>query len=553
MRTSRAAGAGRVTLTATGKGDKSVWETDIEVRSVRREQTKVTAVTIEAGKEWSGNISLPGADGTNSLALEVSSIPPMNLSARLAYLLGYPHGCLEQITSKSFPQLYVGGFADLSGKQKLESEAAIAETIRRYRSYQTAEGAFAYWPGVTSTDAYTSVYAMHFLLEAEARGHLVPAALRRTVLANLKLVARNWKHPAVGSYYIPSEQFTQAYRLYVLALAGSAETGAMNRLREQADMNGAARWMLAAAYAQSGRKDVAEGLVSQTVPMADDYNSGYDVTFGSPLRDRAVKLMVLTMLDRAAEAAEMCREISRELSSDGWISTQSTAWALMAAARYTEKWATDGKMRFSYDVAGANGNVNSDKSVWTLTATEKAAAGTVAAKIGNRGEGTVFVRALATGTPDQGNEAAYANNVAVEVKWLDGAGRATSVDSLAKGTALTAIVTVKNPTPKIMRNLVLTQVFPAGWEILSTRFMNDEVFTNESEGDAFRNGISYQDIRDDRVYTYIDYLSAGGSVEVKLNLAAIYGGRFYLPPVWCEAMYDNLTRANTEGAEAIVY
>jgi uncharacterized protein YfaS (alpha-2-macroglobulin family) len=373
------------------------------------------------------------------------------------------------------------------------------------------------------------------------------------VLANLKLVARNRKQPAEGNYYVRSEQFTQAYRLYVLALAGSAETGAMNRLREEPNLSPSARWMLAAAYAQNGRKDVAESLVSQAVPMTDDYNSGYDITYGSPLRDRAVKLMVLTMLDRATEAAEMCREISRELSSEGWISTQSTAWALMAAARYTEKWATDGKMRFTYNVAGTKGNANSDKSVWTMAAVEKAAAGTIAAEVENRGEGTLFVRALATGTPDQGNEAAYANNIDVEVNYTDGTGKAMWIDSLVKGTALTAVVTVKNPTPKAMRNLVLTQVFPAGWEILSTRFMNDEVFTGENEGDEFGSGISYQDIRDDRVYTYVDYLPAGRSVTVRLNLAAIYGGKFYLPPVWCEAMYDNLTRANTEGTQVTVY
>ncbi len=113
--------------------------------------------------------------------------------------------------------------------------------------------------------------------------------------------------------------------------------------------------MLAAAYAQSGRKDVAGQLVSATAPVGDTYYPEYDVTYGSPLRNNAVKLIVLTMLDRAAEAADMCREISAELSSDGWISTQSTAYALMAVSRYAEKYAMSGRMRFAYDVAGSSG------------------------------------------------------------------------------------------------------------------------------------------------------------------------------------------------------
>jgi uncharacterized protein YfaS (alpha-2-macroglobulin family) len=547
VRTSGAAGTGRVTITAQAKGEQSVWETGIEVRSVRREQTRLTTATVADGQTWNGNIALTGADGTNSLSLEISSIPPMNLAGRLRYLLGYPHGCLEQITSKSFPQLYVGGFAELTEKQQTESGAAIAETIRRYRSYQTAEGAFSYWPGGTSTDAFTSVYALHFMVEAEARGYLVPAALKRSVLANLKLVARGWRLPE-GNYG-RSEQFTQAYRLWVLALAGSAETGAMNRLREDASLGSSARWMLAAAYAAIERKDVATTLVSVSTPVSEVYDPEWDTTFGSSLRDRAVKLIVLTMLDRAAEAADLCREISGELSSDEWISTQSTAWALLAVSRYVEKWAADGRMRFTWDAGTkeTRGSVNSEKSLWTTTVAEKAAAGAIAAKVENRGNGTLFVRALATGTPDQGTETAYSSGITLDVRFTDGAGRAMRVDSLAKGTAIVAVVTVNNPSPREVRNLVLTQIFPAGWEILSTRYLNDNASANPGDRDGNAAGISYRDIRDDRVYTYIDRLPVGRQVTVRLNLAATYGGRFYLPPVWCEAMYDNLVRANTEG------
>ncbi|MDR1671311.1 MAG: hypothetical protein LBR57_02210 [Alistipes sp.] len=564
VRTSAATGAGRVTLTAMGKGDQSVWETDIEIRSVRREQSIVTAATVAPGSEWGQNIALPGAGGTNSVTLEVSSIPPINLSTRLRYLLDYPHGCLEQITSKAFPQLYVGGFSELSGKQKLDSEAAVAETIRRYRSYQTAEGALAYWPGGTSTDAYTSVYAAHFLTEAAARGHLVPEGLKRSLFSNLSSVARGWKRPASDSYLARSEQFMQAYRLYVLALAARAETGAMNRLREETTLSAPARWMLAAAYAVSGRKDVAGGLIAATTPMSEGYNAEADITFGGPIRDRAIKLLVLTMMDRATEAAEMCREISSDLSSDSWISTQSTAWAMMAVSRYTEKWTTDSRMRFSYDVAGAGAaagikrakdNINSNKSIWTGEMVEKAAAGIVSALVENRGSGTLFVRVVTTGTPDQGNETAYANNVVLEARYTDSAGRPLDVSALEKGTALTSFVTVRNPTPRVMRNLVLTQIFPVGWEILSTRYLGDGASSPTSgtaTGAPAASGISYQDIRDDRVHTYIDLLPAGQSVTVRLNLAAIYGGRFYLPPVWVEAMYDNLTRANTEGGEVTV-
>ncbi len=48
----------------------------------------------------------------------------------------------------------------------------------------------------------------------------------------------------------------------------------------------------------------------------------------------------------------------------------------------------------------------------------------------------------------------------------------------------------------------------------------------------------YQDIRDDRVYTYFD-LNKNSTKTFKIILNAAYLGRFYLPTVYCEAMYDN--------------
>jgi uncharacterized protein YfaS (alpha-2-macroglobulin family) len=86
------------------------------------------------------------------------------------------------------------------------------------------------------------------------------------------------------------------------------------------------------------------------------------------------------------------------------------------------------------------------------------------------------------------------------------------------------------------------QVFPSGWEILNTRYLE--------QGEDSRSapaGVNYQDIRDDRVYSYIDNLYPGNEVTLRINLSATYAGRFFLPAVYAESMYDNTTQANTEG------
>ena len=363
-------GAGHVKITATGGGEKSVYETDIEIRSVRRPQIKVTPVTLEAGKSWKGTVGLPGVEGTNSLVLEMSDVQPVNLSTRLSYLLGYPHGCVEQITSKAFPQLYLSGFASLTREQEQSTEATVKEVIRRLRSYQTVDGSFSYWPGGTAPNAWGTVYAIHFLLEAEKKGYLVPEGMKRNALNDLSRIARNWKPEA--SYSAESEEMTQAYRLFVLALGQVAEVGAMNRLKESKTLMSMSRYLLAAGYALVGRPDVSKELVVKTTALTTAC-SGYDQTFGSDLRDASIRLMTLCLLDGGKEAALLANEISKTLASDDWLSTQSTAFSLVALSDYMEKYKMSGSMDFSYAVDGKAKKVSTTRNIWTETLLDKTA------------------------------------------------------------------------------------------------------------------------------------------------------------------------------------
>ena len=540
-------GVGKVTIVAQGKGEKSVYETDIEIRNVRRAVSKVTPVVLEAGKSWNGNLTLPGAAGTNNLTLEFSSVPPLNLSGRLEYLLGYPHGCIEQITSKSFPQLYLKQIANLTKKQEILADQAIKETIKRYRSYATSEGGFAYWPGNRNPDEWGSIYAAHFIAEAEAKGYLVPENIKRDVVKYLQKRARNWQRED-NRYYYRSSELTQAYRLYVLALHKSPEVGAMNRLKEL-DLNSeTTKWMLAASYAMVGRKDVANGIISGTKNVSDDIYDEYDYTYGSDLRDKAIKLQTLVLLERGEEAAVATKDISNILSSEAWLSTQTTAFALMSVSTYINKYSVSSGMDFSYKVAGnKNENVKTSKAIWSTSIFE-AGENKAAAELKNNGNSTVFARFIMEGIPEQGDEEAYSKGVKISVKYLDMDGRNIDVTNLQQGTNFRAVVTVENPSGKTFKNLVLTEMFPSGWEIINTRYM--DIDSNSSDENS--RYISYQDFRDDRVYSYINRLPAGRSVTIRIDLTAIYAGKFYLPPVYCEAMYDNLIRANNEGKQVTV-
>lgn len=54
--------------------------------------------------------------------------------------------------------------------------------------------------------------------------------------------------------------------------------------------------------------------------------------------------MTLCLLDKGKEAATLVEELSKQLSSDDWLSTQSTAFALVALSDYLAKYRVDGAM-----------------------------------------------------------------------------------------------------------------------------------------------------------------------------------------------------------------
>jgi uncharacterized protein YfaS (alpha-2-macroglobulin family) len=81
--------------------------------------------------------------------------------------------------------------------------------------------------------------------------------------------------------------------------------------------------------------------------------------------------------------------------------------------------------------------------------------------------------------------------------------------------------------------LALTHIVPSGWEIHDTA---------SGTGD----GYDYRDVRDDRVYTYFD-LGPKETRTFTIPLNAAYRGRYYLPPIDVEAMYDSRIHARTAG------
>ncbi|GIV37584.1 MAG: hypothetical protein KatS3mg032_1963 [Cyclobacteriaceae bacterium] len=527
-----ATGKATLELTATS-GNISAGEIiHIEVRNPNSPVTRVTAVVVDAGKKWQTTYLPHGIPGTNRATLEVSSLPPLNLEQRLGYLLQYPYGCLEQTVSAAFPQLYLTDIMELQEAERNTIQNHLRAAIDKIKFFRQGEGGFSLWPGREEFDSWATSYAGHFLLEALRRGYPVSDDLLKEWRHFQKKRAQAWKKGEEPH----SSELIQAYRLYTLTLAGAPELGAMNRLREQVTQN-MATWMLAAAYARAGQPEAARKLVDKQPVQVKPYREmGW--SYGSDLRDKAIILETLLLLNEREKAFTLVQEISQALSNGEYaLSTQTTAWCLKAVVQFAAG-ARSQSLQFGYTFNGQTKHVETRLPYARINLGARDARAEI--QVVNTTGAVLFARLIAAGTPARGEEKEEMRNLSIKTEYLDLQGRPINVSKLEQGTQFVASVTVLNQMPASeLRNLALTRVFPSGWEITNLRL-------EEAESLAGGNQPDYQDVRDDRVYTYFS-LRQSERKTFRVLLTATYAGTYYLPAVSCEAMYNPDVYARDKG------
>jgi uncharacterized protein YfaS (alpha-2-macroglobulin family) len=519
-------GIARVSMEATSNGESSRQTIELSVRPSSFAVTDVVSKSLDKGGEWSQQITLPGMMGTNKITLEVSRIPPMNLGKRLRFLIQYPHGCVEQITSAVFPQLYLNRLLDLSPEKQTEIEKNVKAGIERLRLFQGSDGGFCYWPGDwAGGNEWASNYAGHFLVEAKRAGFLVPQGL-------LDQWQKYQTKKAQG--YITGPQrsdLVQAYRLYTLALAGKADLGGMNRLREQSNLSNEARWRLAAAYQLAGQPEAATSLAAKGIFKFPFFRE-FSYTFGSDLRDKAMVVEVLCLLKQNNRAKDLVSEIAAELSSDKWLSTQTTAYSLIAMATYSGVVSGGAEWIFTY---AWNGNprttVETASAVYqqVLSAGEKMQIPLI---IENKSQTTIYPSLIMEGLPAVGQEKSGQNGMSIEVDYVTLDGGTFDPVRVEQGTDFEVEIKTKNTgTEGKYEELALTAIFPPGWEIRNTRLESTTQRQDRNQG------YDFMDIRDDRIMTYFD-LNMNEQKTFRFQLHAAYLGRFYMPMIIAEPMYD---------------
>ncbi len=524
-------GLGNIEVLASGNGEKASYTIAIDAINPNIATTDVKTIILESNSTQTISFETFGITGTNTASVELSSLPTMDFNTRLQYLIRYPHGCVEQTTSSVFPQLFLNDIFDLSSEKKNKIQFNVQNGIDRLAHFQMANGGFSYWRGGNTANDWSSSYAGHFLIEAEKKGFVLPISFKSKWISYQRNAARNWRLNTQKH----SKGLAQAYRLYTLALAGSADLSSMNRLRETKGINNESKLRLAAAYALIGQKEVANNIVNTTSYDFPPQKYNY-YTYGSSDRNKAMVLETFVLMKDVVKARALGKTIAASLSDKRYMSTQTTAYSLLAMAKYAKL--IGGKGLYVTVKTNENTTVNMQTSKTLLSRKLTSKNGENSVQLTNKANNIVYVSVLNTGVLPVGKEKVVQRNLVATVSYKTKNGKKINVSKLSQATNFVAEITISNTKNVKVKDVALTEIIPSGWEIVNTRFTDFGSFN--------ANKVDHEDIRDDRSNFYFD-LKPMETKTVRVLLNASYLGTYYLPGVQCEAMYDHDYLVRTKG------
>jgi alpha-2-macroglobulin len=478
----------------------------------------------------------------------ISALPLALAPGLMSYLDSFPHQCTEQMVSRVLPALVLARRPEFGTGTPQATGKAMDEVLRVLRSRQNAQGGFGLWTASVQADEFASVYAMHMLLEArelDLPGVAVPPDLLRKVLDYAQALAASNPADLAGARQ-------RAYAIYLLTRNGAVTTPLVASLRETLEAKHGTVWkrdataaFLAATYQllkqEKPAAELMEGLAAALEkrepeeyrfeayhdPVVRDAQTLYLLARHFPPRLKALSPEALTRFVAPLE--------------NGRFNTLSSAYTVLALEAMARSLEPDALGKLSVVQLDAKGAATPVVLPATLLPRAAVQPGTVKLQLGNESRRTTYYGLTQGGFDRQPPTSALRQGLEVLREYVGADGKpATSVKLGDELTVRLSLRAVQGGVPSV----ALTDLLPGGFEVVQSR---------DADGNASTvtgNGLSYADVREDRVVLYAD---AGTGVQVfSYRLRATNSGEFTVPPAQAESMYDRQKQARAPAGRITV-
>ena len=456
-----------------------------------------------------------------------ASVSPLVLTdGLLSYLDAFPHGCVEQIVSKVFPQIGFLGSQDYE-VDEAKIRKSFDDVIRKLRSRQNSAGGFLFWATSQEAGEFPSVYIMHFFTDAAALGLSVPRDMLNSGLGYLRDIAAREVRTVVDARL-------RAYAIYVLTRNGVVTTNYLTNLQEYLDRAHEDVWRsdltapyMAASYEMLKQSDLGARLIGgYEMGAGDEMVSDFDTRLG-----RDAQYLYLLARHFKNRLNDIDSEAIQKLVDPvmrNRFNTLSSAYTVLALGEYT-------KAVFEGPDAAMLSITTSD-AVEILAQAARFARAEVANDVNElqiRGSGGADLYYVSSQTGFDRTPPADATAEGLEIyrEYLDDNGDAVSDAQV--GDELTVRLRVRS-TGRVRSNVAVVDMLPGGFEVLT-----------ETVRSQYRDWYAdYKDVREDRVVIYGTFSDRITEVRYRVKLTG--AGSFVVPSAFAGSMYDRSIQARTE-------
>jgi uncharacterized protein YfaS (alpha-2-macroglobulin family) len=550
-------------MTVTVKAESNGWADAIRARLpvVPLAVPEVASIVGDTISQAEHIIALPDKAIVEDSSVQIDLSPSIAASVvdGLAYLTGYPYGCVEQTMSKALPNAVVGRALAALG---VENEALQAElpkkidaSVQRLYGFQHDDGGWGWWFDDAS-DEYQTAYVLFGLAMTEQAGYDVDDGV----------IGRGAQY-LVDRLPTIADRRTQAYALFALALA---RQGRLSHTQALADKHGAeldtfsqAGLALAlnelgdAARANAmldrlaGRAIVLNGLAHWDTGISDGYYR--QKTMASSTRSTALALDAFVRI-RPADALVpsivrwlMGRRVNTgwpPLTLGGWGTTQETAYAVVALTDFLQS-SRELNAAAAYRVfindailgEGALGAGQLLKSIGVSAAQLRAGDNRI--RIESDGGARLYYK-VTQHWSIAGEASRAAGPIAVTREYFDWKTK-RPLTSIQVGDVVSVRVTVSLTQESWY--VAIEDPLPGGLEGLNERLNTTSYVartgSEESDRSLFydRYGYNNKEIHDDRVVFFVTRLKAGKHIFSYLARAT-QAGSFAALPARAYLMYE---------------
>ena len=462
-------------------------------------------------------------------SMSASASPLVVVDGLTSYLEHYPHGCTEQVVSKVFPLVgLLSHPAYAPHLPKVEEQFSVL--INKLSARQNSDGGFRFWPSGNTSSVYPSIYAMHFLIEANDYGYSVPSSILSRGQQYLKSVAQKSN---VNDTL--SEHRNRANAIYLLTRMGETTSNYLIDLESNLSKQKSKDWKkditasyMASTYKMLQKDKEAKRLISSYKLNNKNYNRVSDFHNLLAIDAQYIYLLAKHFENRVRSLDEKHILALTDQINRGDYNTISSAYAILALGAYSKAHLDKyGEATINFKSLNKDDQESVLETMLTPFSTADYSTSTKQLRVAS--DQAFFYTSVQSGFNSTLPTEATKQGLEIFREFVDADNNV--ITKFEQGQEVTVRLKVRSLKDQTLHNIAVIDLLPGGFEVIRSS-------VNRT---AFNWRADYVDVREDRIVYYGSFGRQITELTYKVKLTS--SGDFVIPPSFAESMYDRSVRA----------